>query len=50
MIPAGIPIAVNKDILMQSGAAIINTNLIPKLFQMEPARVETISSVCLGKK
>ena len=50
MIPAGIPIAVNNNIMMQSGATIKNIKPIPKLFQMEPAMVEAISSVCFGKK
>ena len=50
MIPTGIPMAVNKDIMMQSGATIKKTRPIPKLFQMEPEMVETISSVCFGKK
>ncbi len=50
MIPAGIPIAVNKDIMMQSGATNRKNRPTPKLFQMEPEMVETISSVCFGKK
>ncbi len=48
MIPAGIPIAVNNNIIMQSGAAIKKIRPIHKLFQMEPEMVETISSVCFG--
>ncbi len=50
MIPAGIPIAVSKDNMMQSGVTIKNIRPIPKLFQLEPAMIETISSVCFGKK
>jgi len=42
MIPAGIPITVNKDIMMQSGAKNKKNRPIPKLFQMEPEMVETM--------
>jgi len=50
MIPAGIPITVNKAIVMQMGAAIRNTRPIPKLLQMERVMVETIASVGCGMK
>ncbi len=50
MIPAGIPIAVIKDIMMQSGTTVKKIRPIPKLFQMESEMVETISSVFFGKK
>ena len=46
---AGIPIAVAKDIMMQSGATIKKIRPIPKLFQKESAMVETIVSVGIGK-
>ena len=50
IIPAGMPIAVTIDIMMQSGVTIKKTKPIPKLFQMESEMVVAISSVVLGKK
>ena len=49
MSAAGIPIAVTKEMMMQSGATIKKTRPIPKHFQMEAERVETIASVGIGK-